>query len=38
MGTCHGSIRWRDVDEVSQLGGGEVRDGVVSPAHRVRQT
>lgn len=27
---CHGSVRWRDVDEVSQLGGGDVGDGVVS--------
>lgn len=28
--TCHGSVRWRDVDEVSQLGGGDVGDGVAS--------
>lgn len=27
---CHGSVRWRDVDEQSQLGGGDVGDGVAS--------
>lgn len=26
--TCQGSVRWRDVDEVSNLGGGDVGDGV----------
>ena len=24
----HGSLRWRDMDEVSNLGGGDVGDGV----------
>lgn len=26
--TVQGSVRWRDVDEVSNLGGGDVGDGV----------
>jgi hypothetical protein len=33
--TVRGSLRWRDVDEVSNLGGGDVGDGVallVAPA------
>lgn len=28
--TVQGSVRWRDLDEVSNLGGGDVGDGVVT--------
>ena len=30
MEEVRGSVRWRDLDEVSNLGGGDVGDGVVT--------